>query len=280
MTIKVGLFYVGPVGALTPFPSVARDSNPDASPVRVGARHKSLDGTITDDILSVKRTWVLSWEDLTESQWTVINAAFLRLYDAPYRMIDSRRVNHLPPNVAATGGFYRSSKGFSTNGAGVISRIVVTPPTELAGILNSAIKLNSHAVNDYLWATAETVPLLQGSTYRLSAWLKGSGNARLAVNLSTSGVSTGSTVALHATNWARTSMTFAPGASDTTATVGVQGLTAASEVHVTGLQLEIDTSTLQPWATGAGCPEVVVIESPHSYPYLGASAKGATIQEV
>lgn len=276
--ITKGLFYLGPLGYIVELPSVARGSNPDASPVRIGGRHIALSGRITDDLFGIKRVWNLTWTYRTEAELRGILAPFQRLIRDGYRMIDTRRANHLAVNIAATGGVYRSARGFETSGAGAVSQFEPTPPDELAGVLDSAIKMNGHAANDYLWATGEQLALIEGSEYRFSVWLKGSGNARPVIDLENFGVLTGSTVALTGT-WQRVEMVGTADAADRYGTVGIQGLSAASEVHVMGMMVQVD-SPLGDWEPGSGCPEVTVSKMQHSYPYVGLHAITATIQEV
>lgn len=278
MAVTKGLFYMGPLGALVELPSVARGSNPEASPKRIGGRHVALSGRRTDDLFGVKKTWSLTWNWLSEEDWRPLHAAYHRLVRSGYRLVDTRMRNLLSESVAGTGGMLRNSRGFETSGAGALSQFDVTPPTDLLGLLDSAIKMNGHAANDYLWVEGQPIPFITGSAYRYSAWVKGSGNARLAVNRSVSGISTGATVALTGT-WQRLDLSFTPGVSDTWATVGVQGLSAASEVHVTGMMVQIDEA-LGEWMPGFGCPEVTVSKLSHPYPRPGYHGVSAEIEEV
>lgn len=278
MAVTKGLFYLGPLGNIVELPSVARGSNPDASPARIGGRHVSLSGRITDDLFGIKRQWDLTWTYLDEEQWRPLHAAYLRHVRDGYRLIDTRMRNILAANIAATGGLFRNSRGFDTSGAGAVSQFDTTGPDALVGILDSAIKMNGHAANDYLWVTGEALPLIEGSEYRYSAWVKGSGNARLAIDLEVFGVLTGATVALTGT-WQRIEMTGTADAIDRYGTIGVQGLSAASEVQVMGMMVQID-EPLDEWMPGSGCPEVTVTRLTHSYPYVGYHSVNAVLQEV
>lgn len=279
MAVTKGLFYLGPLGHITEMPSVARGSNPDASFKTIGGVHHSLSGRRTDDVFGVKKVWTLTWAYISEEQWALMHAAHLRLIRVGYRLVDTRMRNQLPASVAGTGGTLRNAEQFETSGGGGVAQFDATPPTALGGLLDSAIKMANHAANDYLWAAGQPVPLIAGSSYRYSAWVKGSGNARLAVKRDSSGISTGSTVALGGT-WQRLDLVFTPGGSDTWATVGAQGLSAASEVHIMGMMVQLDDPALADWVPGFGAPEVVVDKLQHGYPYVGYHGVQAVFEEV
>lgn len=113
-------FYVGPLGGMLALPDVAADV---AAPVaRIGGSSASLMGRQWRDTLGYRRTWAWQWQWLLPAQLPYVEALTHGMVRGPLRLIDPRRTNRLPENVASGGSTSRSTRGFGVTVGGLAYR--------------------------------------------------------------------------------------------------------------------------------------------------------------
>lgn len=179
------LCFVGPLGALEPLPDVAPSGGTSVGVTRIGGMHRSLAGGMTVDTFARKRTWVWTWDMLTEKQLPYVEALQWGHIKGPLRLIDPRRYNRLPEEVASCGTTSGSAQKFlaDNNSATYWAPLGKMPgdPSTLAprrvvrGGLEWQILTPSSEnyllPSDHRYSDAVyRVPILPGETLEFSAW--------------------------------------------------------------------------------------------------------------
>jgi hypothetical protein len=252
----------------------------------IGALQQSLSGRTTYDIRNYKKTWALEWTFRKSDEYVMLESMFHGLSGQPVRFMDGRRRNLFPMNIAAGGSAVLDTDGWSlTSGIGTMAfSTTLALPTELAGKIAGGIACATLAQNNTLQAVYETIPLLQGSSYRFSGYIAGTGTVQaFAQRLSATGAVLGTTdfgSAITLTgSYVPFEKVFAPVSGDAAAWLGFRVTsTGTSAITTTGWMTQLDEAK-KGWLPGAGCPEVLVTKFQRKYydlPYIHATA---TIQE-
>lgn len=215
------LFYVGPLGGLRELP----DATPtvDVPLTVIGGTHLSLSGAYTRDIFGHKRSWTWAYAGLTTAQLTWVEALQYGLVPGPLYLIDPRRPNRLPVQVATGGSLYRTvdhvipsntSVAYWRAHSAISSADVTTLPA--AAVLRGAVEwqlLSAGAAGLELAGPALDgrldVPLLGGETLDVAAWLVGQVGATVTLTATTytlagdvAATAVSAPLALSATTWA------------------------------------------------------------------------------
>lgn len=103
-------FYVGPIGSMVQLPDV--DTVVDVALSRIGGTGVSLMGNQWRDTLGYRRAWGWKWENLLPAQLPYLEALAAGMVPGPLRLIDPRRANRLPEQIASGGSRSRSPDGF------------------------------------------------------------------------------------------------------------------------------------------------------------------------
>lgn len=126
-------FYVGTPGSMVALPDVY--SPVDAPVTRIGASSRSLGGNQWRDTLGYRRSWTWKWENLLPAHRPYVDALMYDLVPGPLRLIDPRRANRLPEQVASGGSVMRSTQRFAVTAGGTAYRdlrtATATDPTSL-----------------------------------------------------------------------------------------------------------------------------------------------------
>lgn len=103
-------FYVGPLGGLRALPSTAAKVETPLS--LIGGTHTSLTGAYTRDVFGYKRSWSFDFPGLTRTEAVYVEALQRNLVPGPLYLIDPRRPNRLPEQIASGGSLLRTPDGF------------------------------------------------------------------------------------------------------------------------------------------------------------------------
>ncbi len=286
--------YLGPPGRMLTLPAVQQGQ--DVGLDRAGSVRRLLSGgTAVDTIGSLHRSVSLNWSHITDANFATLEALVTGIYGpGPYVLVDTARVNLLPPNVAAATSVRADTYPWGTS-TGALSS--VSTPTPLAGrrILSwtpGTAAAGNATVYGYAFGLAQVfaVPVISGLTYSFSASLRTTtGTATMAARIdsySASGVllsnSSGSTAAIGTGAWTTLSVT---GVSPNAAAVYVgpsvevpAGTT--TQVIVTDQWLMVLGGTLPAWTRGTGVPRVMVDQLTDSYPLRGRHNASLSLTEV
>lgn len=188
MTDFSDVCWVGPLGSMKPLPDVAPSSAVSVPVTRVGAIHRSLAGGLTVDTFARKRAWTWAYDMLLEPQTVYLEALQYGTVPGPLRLIDPRRPNRLPEDVASGGSTSKSTTMFYTdNGsalyyhplsdAGSAPLSTLGPGAMLSGMQEWLVMVPSVSGNfvhprdprwgDNRWRT----PVVPGETITFSAWV-------------------------------------------------------------------------------------------------------------
>lgn len=260
MAVNRHRFYVGPVGAMVALPAASITDLPRMTMAIPGQEHRSLSGAGTmDRVGRARRAWGLSSSWLTEDEELAAQAAIRRSANAALRMYDPRKRNSLPEDMSTGGSITRSVSAFTDVGAATPLFVSGDVPTAFQGLLAGGISWPGVTTGQQLWGTFERHPLLAGSTYRFSAYAKGSTTFRFGVRpYNLSGVEQ-ATVLDATTNtatgvWQRFSWLYTPAVDVFSAYFGIQA-TGSGTIQTTGWLVQTDEA-LKNWTFGYGCPEV------------------------
>lgn len=256
--------YAGPLGYVRALSGHPSDAAPDASLVVPGAAHVSLAGRSTFDRSGrVRRIWNLSWRWIPEEEETFLQSLLRRSAGADIRFMDPRKRN-LAPEDTSTGG--SSGPGISSftkaGGAATLAWSAGSVPADLAGVVSGRLVWNGVANTDTLYSTFERTPILPGSTYTISMYVKTTTTFRFSARpfdqagAEQAAVTDATNQASTAGVWARRSWLYTPAAGVHSAYFGLTA-TGAGNIETTGWQYQID-QPLAAWAFGYGCPVVRV----------------------
>ncbi len=261
MAINRHRFYAGPLGALRALPPHAADGAPEFALVRPAAVHTALSGRSTEDSTGrTRRGWNLAWKWITEDEETWLQALQRRTANAPLRFIDPRKRNLVPEDVATGGSRTRGVSAFTRTGAGTLVYTLSGVPTDFTGVLPGRLVWNGVTNTATLYGTLEKLPILSGSTYRVSAYVKTTTTFRFSArpfntsDVEQAAVTDATNNASTAGVWTRLSWLYTPAVGIGSAYLGLTA-TGSGNVETTGWQCQID-EPLKAWTYGYGCPEV------------------------
>lgn len=177
-------FYIGPLGDLLPLPGV--ESGVDTPLAVIGGTHTSLTGAYTRDVFGYKRSWTWTYPMLTDKQARHIEALQRNLVPGPLYLIDPRRRNRLPEQIASGGSLLRTPDGFipSNTTAAVWRRLGHAPadPATLPArhILRGCLEWQLLAAGGASIELAggaldgrHNIPVLNQETLRVAFWANG-----------------------------------------------------------------------------------------------------------
>lgn len=118
MAINKLRYYLGPLGNVKALPPMVGGSVYPEAPIRIpGGVHTALSGRVTTDRSGIpKRSWVMTWENLTEVDRLQIDAAIYRSAGLPLRLIDPRSSNRLPADASTGGSLTLGTSAFTSAG--------------------------------------------------------------------------------------------------------------------------------------------------------------------
>jgi hypothetical protein len=131
-------------------------------------------------------------------------------------------------------------------------------PTVFSGLLAGGVNWPAVTNAQQLWGTFEQHPVLSGSTYRFSVYVKGSTTFKLGARPFVGAVEQANV--LDATNntatgaWTRFSWLYTPAVGVTSAYFGLNA-TGSGNLQTTGWMVQTDEA-LKAWTFGHGCPEI------------------------
>lgn len=195
------LCFVGPLGALEALPDVVGTQAPTVNVARIGGIHRALAGGLTVDTFARKRTWTWTYDMLMEKQLAYVEALQWGHIRGPLRLIDPRRYNRLPENIATAGTTTGTASDafFTDNNSAVYwhaltdmpgdattlgPRRVVHGGTEWQILTPSPVE-NFMMATDWRYADGVwRVPILPGETLEASAWCLYPLNAQIIIGIS------------------------------------------------------------------------------------------------
>lgn len=190
--------YVGPLGALEALPDVVSTQAPTVDVTRIGGMHRALAGGLTVDTFSRKRTWTFPYDLLMDKQLAYVEALQWGNIRGPLRLIDPRRYNRLPEEVASGGTTTGTAGAFeSDNNSAIYWRPTRDMPGDLSTlgprrVLHGGLEWqiltpdpdeNYIAAHDWRYAGFWRTPILPNETVEVSCWCLYSLNAQIVVGL-------------------------------------------------------------------------------------------------
>ncbi|TCO47295.1 hypothetical protein [Actinocrispum wychmicini] len=277
-------FYLGRLGALRKLRDPMKGL--DATNERIGATHRSLNGTTSLDVLGHKRTYKIQWDYLTHDDLSYLEALHLGLIDGPLRLVDPQRRNRLRAQVSSGGSRSRTTAGFTATQGTLAFTSGATPPDVFAaGAITWTLPAAAGGrltANDTL---TDRTPLIPGEPVTLSLYAAGDPvTVQVVITPVDPSGQPGSPVfgpqVTLTGSYQRLPLTFIPGPSHAGCAVGVDvpigGPTGT--ITTTGWQLEA-APTASPWVPGTGCPVVVIDSLTDVYPEYGYHAPTLTLLE-
>lgn len=270
MAINRYRWYVGPYGALRALPPLPMGADPSVTPVIQGGIHRSLSGRVTRDRTGVvKRAWSFEWTRLKQDDLTVVESLIYGAVRPPLYLIDGRRKNILHPDVSSGGSLTRSKSNFTAS-AGVLTWSQATSPhADLLGVSDGQLAWTGVVNTNTLTHATDRLPVLPGSTYRVSAYLLGTTTCRLtafpfdAAGAAMATVTSSNLVLTGA--YQRFDFLWTPASNPASVRFGLTA-TGSGNITTTGWQVEMDQA-LSAWSFGVGCPAVTLGENPEGgYP--------------
>lgn len=263
MAINRFRMYVGPLGYLRALPPHPSGAPPEPQLITPAVAHVALSGRSTEQRSGrLRRTWMLGWEWLTEDDETWLQALVRRSANSELRMLDPRKRNLAPEDVSTGGSSTLSVAAFTDVGAATPTWTAGGVPAALEGLLAGRVVWNAVTNTQTLYGTSERTPMVAGSTYRISAYVKTTTTFRFSARpFNTAGVeqavvTDGTNNASTAGVWTRLSWLYTPAAGIGSAYFGLTA-TGSGNVETTGWQYQID-EPLAAWTFGYGCPVIRV----------------------
>lgn len=210
-------FYVGPLGGMLIMPDTA--SQIDTPLSVIGNTHTSLTGAFTRDRFGYKRSWTWTYPALTERQARYVEALQRNMIPGPLYLIDPRRPNRLPEQIASGGSLLRTPTGFIPSNTTTclwrpLTYPAATPATlpaspilrgclewQLLASAASSLELSGYAADG-----RHNVPVMPGETLEVSLWASGPPGASLSATAYTYNAA-GAQLEAHVMNPASLSLT-------------------------------------------------------------------------
>jgi hypothetical protein len=301
-------FYVGPLGGMLTLPGT--ESGVDTPLTVIGGTHTSLTGAFTRDRFGYKRAWTWTYPVLTQRQARLVEALQRNLVPGPLYLIDPRRPNRLPEQIASGGSLLRTPKGFiPSNTTTCLWRPLTypgaTPSTLpaspiLRGCLEWRLLATGGAKLELAGFAADgrhNVPVLPGEAIEVSLWASGPPAASLSGMVTVHSASGAvlveqpmPTLALSLTTWRLNATAVVMPAeaaylrlsitADSASPVGSIYTTAYQVAryhpeYVPGLTQHCDEYDFGGWGLGGGAPQVITDVG--STGYLRASLQSSAL---
>lgn len=274
--------YVGPLGLLRPLPGHPSSRSPEPGQFFPGAVHESITGRRTFDRMGPsRRTWVLTWDRITEDAETFVQSLLRGSAQVPLVMMDPRKRNLLPDDVSTGGSTSSSSVAFTETGAATLAWQSGGIPVDFLGMVAGRQVWTGVTNTQTLYATSERLPIVAGSTYRVSAYVKTTTTFKFSARpfdllgveqaTVTDGVNNPSTAGV----WARLSWLYTPLAGVCSAYLGMTA-TGSGNIETCGWMAQIDES-LGNWTFGYGCPQVIPVPGQISGSYFKTKYQGLAL---
>lgn len=276
-------FLLGPLGGLRDLPCLPSPQGASVSEDMVSADHTSLTGRRTRDVFGFHRSWSVSWVHLTDEQRGKLRMWQRGLIAEPLRLVDPFERNMLPADVSLCGADSGSADAFTAEEGKAKYRRFDTMPEQLSGVAQGGVSWRVPKNDESASSDAPTVllthddestcrvPVIEGETVTVSAWLRGDTDVRLVlVPYDKDGedhTPVESSTAELDDEWQRVTLTYEPGDVDVSLVVGVvaeQDDDDRVTVDTVGWQVEMGDSA-HDWMLGAACPEVVVSMGDQTY---------------
>lgn len=277
-------FRIGPVDRLLKLTSP--DEEVPATPARVGATTRSLNGIGTVQTFGFKRAWDLTFKYLDEEELADLEAFYREDIQGPYRLFDPMRKNLLNREVSAPSSTSEGVGLTASTAANATLKLGQIIP-ELSPTSRTTRKLNvvSTAANDLRRSEGKAWDaFVVGDPLTFSCWVDNISGAaptpyiqfkdRTGANVGTRFTGT----ATSATGYGRVTVTATPPGGARFVEVGLNS-SAANEFDTTGWQLEYG-STATAWVPGYGVPVVAVDSLELGYPIFGKYNVRINVQEV
>lgn len=305
-------FYVGPLGNLLELPGVA--SQIDTPLSVIGGTHTSLTGAFTRDRFGYKRSWTWTYPLLTDRQAQLVEALHRNLIPGPLYLLDPRRPNRLPEQIASGGSLLRTPTGFIPSNTTTClwrpltypgaTTSTLPPSPILRGCLEwqflvnqvSSIQLAGKALDG-----RHNVPIIPRETLEVSAWATGPPAGWITAivrvyNAAGTELATHTTAvtALSLTTWRLTAAAFVVPDDAAYLRVSLSGYTGSSgtSIYTTGLQVaryhpefvpgltqHCDEADYGGWGLGGGAPQVVTDVGATTYVRPGLQSSALTLIE-
>lgn len=305
-------FYVGPLGGMLPLPGV--ESGVDTPLTVIGGTHTSLTGSITRDRFGYKRAWVWTYPMLTERQARHIEALQRNLVPGPLFLIDPRRPNRLPEQIASGGSLMRTPTGFiGSNTTSCLWRPLTYPAATAAtlpaspilrGCLEWQLLATGGASLEFAGYAADgrhNVPVLPDETLEVSVWASGPPAATLGGTVTiynAAGVVLATqplgTLQLSLTTWqvASAGFTTPAGAAYLRLAITADSASPVGSIYTTAYQVARYTPEYVPglrefcggldfggWYLGGGAPQVLTDVGSTSYLRASLQSSALTLIE-
>lgn len=308
------LHYVGPLGALLPLPDVA--SAIDTPLSVIGGTHISLTGYVTRDRFGFKRSWTWTYPMLGVHQAQFVEALQTNLVPGPLYLIDPRRINRLPQQIASGGSLLTSPDGFIPSNTAVcywrpLTYVTAAPTSTLpasrllSGCLEFATLTSDPAgleLAGYAPDGRLNVPVLPNEPMTVSAWATGQNGVQVTSTVTVYDATgavlntvTSVPTSLALATWApvsvdvftdptaayvRLSFAFSADVPGSTFLTALQVANADAPETVARLTENCDFGDLTGgWRLGGGAPQVITDVGSSSYVLPGLSSNALTLIE-
>jgi hypothetical protein len=179
------LCFVGPLGSMEALPDVMSSQGTQVDVTRIGGMHRALAGGLTVDTFARKRTWTWTYDMLMDKQIAYIEALQWGHIKGPLRLIDPRRYNRLPEEIATAGTTTGTANAFLTDSSSTAywhptrnmpgDLSTLGPRRVLHGGMEWQILVpdpneNLLAARDWRYDGFWRVPLLPNETVEASCW--------------------------------------------------------------------------------------------------------------
>jgi hypothetical protein len=303
-------FYVGPLGRMMNLPGV--ESGVDTPLTVIGGTHTSLTGAFTRDRFGYKRSWTWAYPVLGPRQAQLVEALQRNLVPGPLYLIDPRRPNRLPEQIASGGSLMRTPTGFiPSNNSTFLWRPLSYPGATQASLPASSIlrgclewqHLTSGGSYISLAGKAldgrHNVPVLPRETLEVSLWATGppaavlGGDAQI-FNAAGTVLTAESlpAVTLSSTTWRLVANAFVVPDEGAYLRLNLLSSAPVGSLYITALQVaryhpefvpglteHCDDYDFGGWHLGGGAPQVVPDVGPSSYLRAGLQSGALTLIE-
>lgn len=283
-------FYVGPLGNLMALPGV--ETQLDTPLTVIGGTHTSLAGAFTRDRFGYKRSWTWTYAAMTAKQAQLVEALQRNMVPGPLYLLDPRRPNRLPEQIASGGSLLRTPDGFIPSNTTTCLWRPLTYPTAtsttlpawpiLRGCLEWQLLASGGAGLELAGQATDgrhNIPVRPNETLAVSLWASGPTQASLSGTVSTYNAG-GTQIETHAidpvqlslTTWQELGVAFVcPGeaaylrltlAASSDSPIGSIFTTAYQVAkyntqYVPGLTQFCDEPDFGGWWLGGGAPQVI-----------------------
>ena len=276
-------FLLGVAGRLMEMPSPVADGF-DAPYERTAAKHRSMTGGTTVDVLGAHRSWAFRFSYRHGGEAARLIARWTSpITTEPLRLVDPLTANRLSLDAASGGGVTGTAESIAVS-TGNAHRITPdTMPPELDGLLDGALHWSAADSGTASLDNTDGVPFVPGEPVAFRVWLRGDARVRLILRyLDRHGdalaASVGDELDL-AWDWGTQSIARTVPDDCALVVPAVQTRDGGGPVELTGPLLTADPDAAGEWSPGGGAPVVNLTEFTHGYQRLGRREMNLTVQE-